>query len=286
MINKTHTTKDIEELYHKMDRPAKRIGFVPTMGSLHRGHVSLIRQAKAENDLTVCSIFVNPKQFNQSADYDAYPRNIEKDVALLEEEGCDIVFIPSETTMYPQPVDLSLNFGHLESVLEGKYRPGHFNGVGIVVSKLLHMTQPDRVYFGQKDLQQVAVVRHLVDALSFPVEVITSPTVREPEGLAYSSRNVRLSAKGHQEALIFSHSLQSAATLLSNGKPLKEVKAEIQSNFEQNPAATLEYMELVNRDTFEILHYQDKNIPIPQALCIAGEVEGVRLIDNILLDQH
>lgn len=280
MIKITYTPEEIKAYYKGVAREKLKIGFVPTMGSLHEGHASLIRRSKQENDLTVCSIFVNPTQFNQPDDFDKYPRNTNDDLSILTDEGCDMVFLPETETMYATANPIKLNFGQLETVLEGKFRPGHFNGVGLIVAKFLNMVDPDKVYFGQKDLQQVAVIRMLTNGLSFPVQVITCPVIREESGLAHSSRNARLSDNGRQKALIFHQSLKKAEKMLYDGESMQTILSHINDDFDTSDAS-LEYLNLVNANSFDI--YQSYDETKNQALCIAGQVEDVRLIDNIIL---
>jgi len=175
-----------------LKQEGQQIGFVPTMGALHLGHISLIRRARQENAVVICSIFVNPIQFNNPDDLAKYPRTLESDAAMLDEAGCDAVFAPTTVEMYPEPDTTIFDFGMLDKVMEGKFRPGHFNGVAIVVRHLLEIVRPDVVYFGEKDFQQLTIVRKMVDMLSLPVRIVTCPIVRETDGLAMSSRNQRL----------------------------------------------------------------------------------------------
>ena len=260
----------------------KKIGFVPTMGALHAGHMSLIAASKSENDFTVCSIFVNPKQFNNPEDLKKYPRDVEKDCRMLKEAGCDVVFLPSEKEIYAGNNNVvTFSFGYLEHLMEGKYRPGHFNGVGIIVTKLFNIVMPDRAYFGQKDLQQFIVISNLVRELSLNVELKCIPIVRESDGLAMSSRNVRLKEGSRPAALIFNRSLREAEELIKNGIPVETVKEKIRKRFADQVKANLEYFEIVNAQDLMPLTGVD-----PQkkaAVCIAGYVEGIRLIDNIII---
>src|SRR6478735_2463281 len=179
------------------------VGLVPTMGALHTGHLTLIKEAKAENDLTVCSIYVNPTQFNNASDLAKYPRLLEKDSQLLKEAGCDVLFAPENSEMYASPSELKLEFGQLDKILEGKFRPGHFSGVGLVVSKLFNIVKPDRAYFGQKDFQQFAIISKLNEELLFGISLKAVYIVREEDGLAMSSRNLRLSSEERKKAIIF-----------------------------------------------------------------------------------
>ncbi|MFA7472785.1 MAG: pantoate--beta-alanine ligase [Spirosomataceae bacterium] len=259
-------------------RQQSSVGLVPTMGALHQGHLELVKAARAENDLVVCSIFVNPTQFNNPDDLSAYPRTLEADCRLLESVGCDIVFAPSVEEMYPYPLDLSLNFGTLETVMEGAFRPGHFNGVGIVVSKFFNLIQPHRAYFGQKDLQQTAIIKSLIRNLSYPIELRICPTVRESDGLAMSSRNVRLTPEERSIAPTIYRILNECKTALLEGTPVEVALKNARDAFSQQPAFRLEYIELVDADTLKPLNETGK----ANALCVAVHLGNVRLIDNIV----
>lgn len=259
-------------------RQQSSVGLVPTMGALHQGHLELVKAARAENDLVVCSIFVNPTQFNNPDDLSAYPRTLEADCRLLESVGCDIVFAPSVEEIYPYPLDLSLNFGTLETVMEGAFRPGHFNGVGIVVSKFFNLIQPHRAYFGQKDLQQTAIIKSLIRNLSYPIELRICPTVRESDGLAMSSRNVRLTPEERSIAPTIYRILNECKTALLEGTPVEVALKNARDAFSQQPAFRLEYIELVDADTLKPLNETGK----ANALCVAVHLGNVRLIDNIV----
>lgn len=259
----------------------KSIGFVPTMGALHEGHLQLLRASAQENDVTVCSIFVNPTQFNNPDDYKHYPRTMEQDAALLKTVGCDILFAPHAEEVYVQQPLLQFSFGPLETVMEGEHRPGHFNGVATIVSKLFHFVQPHRAYFGQKDLQQVAIVKQLVQALSFDVEVVRYPTIREANGLAMSSRNRRLDAAQQQTATILYSALQLAKEQLGK-KPIYTIKATVEAYLANADQVQLEYFEIVHPDSLQPL--TDLQPGQEVALCIAAFVGPVRLIDNILVN--
>lgn len=256
------------------------IGFVPTMGALHEGHTALIEKAKRENNVVISSIFVNPVQFNNPDDLARYPRTLEEDCQKLEAVGCDIVFTPSVAEMYAEPVTLRLNFGDLETVMEGAFRPGHFNGVGIVVAKLFNIVQPNRAYFGQKDLQQVAVIRRLIRDLSFPVELIRCPTVREADGLAMSSRNRNLTPAEREQAPTLFQALTLAHELLKEGHSMAQVKTAVRNVFTNNPNFRLEYVEIVNADTLQIAN--EVLAPGQTAICLAAHLGNVRLIDNLV----
>ncbi|QDK82460.1 pantoate--beta-alanine ligase [Spirosoma sp. KCTC 42546] len=261
-------------------RPEKTIGFVPTMGALHEGHIKLIETARQENDIVISSIFVNPVQFNNPDDLARYPRTLEEDSQQLEAAGCDLVFAPSVAEMYSEPPAIRLNFGGLETVLEGAFRPGHFNGVGIVVSKLFNIVQPTRAYFGQKDLQQVAVIRRLIRDLNFPVELIRCPTVREADGLAMSSRNRNLTSTEREQAPTLFKALTLAHDLLMEGQGTVQAKVAVTSLFAANPHFRLEYVEVVNADTLQ--QASEVLAPGQTAICLAAHLGNVRLIDNLV----
>lgn len=263
---------------HRM--AGRSIGFVPTMGALHQGHISLVERARKENEVVVCSIFVNPTQFNNPDDLKKYPRTLETDCELLEPAGCDYVFAPSAKEMYPTTPKLSLDFGNLEYVMEGKFREGHFNGVGIVVSKLFHLVNPTRAYFGQKDLQQVAVLRRMVNDLSFDLELIPCPTLREKDGLAMSSRNTRLSAEARKIAPQLHKALQKAKDLLIQGRTSVETQKAIADFFKGIPEFRLEYFEIADFDNLEPI--ESLNTRGQTAICTAAYLNDVRLIDNIV----
>ena len=274
--------KTIAETKNYLKNQNKSIGFVPTMGALHAGHLSLIERSKLENDLTVCSIFVNPTQFNNPEDLKKYPRTLERDCEMLESVGCDVVFAPSAAEMYPTLPVLKIDFGNLERVMEGKFRAGHFNGVGIVVSKLFNIVKPNRAYFGQKDFQQVAVLRQLVKDLSFDLELISCSTLREKDGLAMSSRNARLTPENRILAPEIYKSLLLAKGFLMVGKSISETQLAVNQHFMKFAAFKLEYFEIVDFDSLETLEEFDFNKKT--ALCIAAFLENVRLIDNIVLN--
>lgn len=256
------------------------IGLVPTMGALHAGHLTLVDTARRDNDVVVSSIFVNPVQFNNPDDLARYPRTLEEDCQQLEAAGCDVVFIPSVSEMYPESPTLKMNFGELETVMEGAFRPGHFNGVGIVVAKLFNIIQPDRAYFGQKDLQQVAVIRQLVRDLSIPVELVRCPTVRESDGLAMSSRNRNLSPDEREQATALFKALTLARELLAEGHSTAQAKAAVTGYFVGNPHFRLEYVETVNADTLQLAN--EVLAPGQTAICLAAHLGNVRLIDNLV----
>ncbi len=259
----------------------KSIGFVPTMGALHSGHLSLIKRSLDENDLTVVSIFVNPLQFDNQDDLKKYPRILNEDLEFLEGHEVDIVFTPLEVDFYRSKPLVSIDFGALVETLEGKYREGHFEGVGVVVSKLLHLVQPHRAYFGLKDLQQFLLIRQMCLDLSFQCEVIGVETVRESTGLALSSRNRRLSTEGKETATIIYQGLKQMEEGIFNKRSLSDLLQEIRGLYIQKKGFELEYLEAVN--PLSLSAVEDYSGLDELAICVAGYVEGIRLIDNIYL---
>ena len=266
-------------------RKGREIGLVPTMGALHEGHISLVRTAARENDVTVCSIFINPTQFNNPEDFKNYPVNIGGDTNLLESSGCNAVFMPDRDEMYESNSNetLTIDFGYLNTVCEGRYRPGHFNGVGLIVAKLFNIIMPDRAYFGQKDLQQFAVIRKLVSDLSYPVKLIRMPIIRETDGLAMSSRNLRIKPGDREGAVIFNKTLKQARELLLGGSLIDEIKDIANNSFKKNPVYRLEYLELVDADSFKLIDTYKRQPNL--AFCIAGYCRDIRLIDNLLINE-
>ncbi|EMR03836.1 pantoate--beta-alanine ligase [Cesiribacter andamanensis] len=262
-------------------RSGTTLGLVPTMGALHQGHLSLLQHALASCGHVVCSVFVNPTQFTRAEDLEKYPRMPEQDLALLEAAGCHTVFLPEVEEMYPSQALTHMHFGPLEAVMEGRYRPGHFSGVGLVVSKLFNIVQPDKAFFGQKDLQQCRIIEQLVRDLSFPIEITLVPTLREADGLALSSRNMRLSAAGRQTATHLHQALQQAARALQEGASPQTAQNGALSYLQGVPELEPEYFCIVEGGTLQELDtvLQAESV----ALCVAAYVEGVRLIDNLLL---
>lgn len=257
----------------------KTIGFIPTMGALHYGHISLVKSATSQCDITVVSIFVNPTQFNNSNDLLNYPRTLEADVELLSEIDCDIVFAPNVAEMYPEnsfPIQLEL--GNLANVMEGKYRPGHFDGVVTVVNRLFEIVKPDKAFFGLKDFQQVSVIRFMTKSLQLPVEIIACPTLREQSGLAMSSRNMRLSETDKKDSLIIYEALKLAKELAKNSSPDGVKNKTIE--FFNKGKLKLEYFEIVNPNTLESL---EKEWVSSATACVVAYCGEVRLIDNMKL---
>jgi pantoate--beta-alanine ligase len=259
----------------------KSIGLVPTMGALHAGHLQLIAASKAENDITVCSVYVNPTQFNNSADLAKYPRTLAKDQEMLANVGCDVVFAPSNQEMYQLPAQLKFDFGALDKTLEGEFRPGHFSGVALVVSKLFNIVQPHRAYFGQKDYQQLKVITKLASELLFDLEIKSVPIVRESDGLAMSSRNQRLSAHERQNALVLFQCLQLGKQQLKAGIDLAEVKSLVKAKCDSVPGVRLEYFELAEIENLSLV----ESVRNGTILLMAAFVGDVRLIDNLMMDE-
>jgi len=261
--------------------PGKSIGFVPTMGALHDGHLALVRKSTQENDLTVCSIYVNPTQFNNPDDLARYPRTIDQDMEKLNIVGCDVLFCPSNSEIYPEKTIIRFDFGPLEQIMEGAFRPGHFSGVAKVVSKLFNIVQPDIAYFGQKDFQQFKIIECLVHELKFNVRLRCEPIYREKDGLAMSSRNMRLSDDQRKNAIVFYESLQLARQRLKEGLLISAAREEIRQYCESKPEVRLEYLELADTTNFVQLASATNSA----ILLIAGYVGDVRLIDNLLLNE-
>jgi pantoate--beta-alanine ligase len=276
---KTVTT--IEELRQELDAArtqGKRVGFVPTMGFLHRGHLSLIRAARAENDMVLVSNFVNPLQFGAAEDLEGYPRDLARDAAMCEGEGVDFIFAPSVEEMYPEPSPIRVTVGSLGDVLCGRTRPGHFDGVATVVAKLFNIAGECRAYFGRKDAQQLVVIRQLARSLNFPVEVVGCATVREPDGLAMSSRNTYLGAEERKAAVILKQALDEAASKIRFGDRDAAKAARLMAEtIEAEPLARLDYAAAVNPDTLTDLDV----IEGPALLAVAAWVGKARLIDNV-----
>ena len=259
----------------------KTIGLVPTMGALHNGHLALINASKAQNQVTVATIYINPTQFNNLSDLEKYPRSLDEDVAMLKKVGCEVVFIPDNGEMYESATHLTFEFGPLDTVMEGKYRPGHFSGVALVVSKLFNIVQPDHAYFGQKDWQQFAIIKQVAKELKFDLALHSVPTFREEDGLVMSSRNLRLTSKQRRHANVFYNALLTAKKNLQNGKNVSEVKHIVNEIVGEAEDVRLEYFEVadsINLNVLEFVNGTEKPI-----LCIAGYVGDVRLIDNMFL---
>ena len=258
------------------------LGLVPTMGALHEGHLSLIRRAGAENATLAVSIFVNPTQFGPQEDYDAYPKDMDRDLALLKREGAHLVFVPSVEEMYPVGFDTWVEVGALARRLEGEYRPGHFRGVATVVTRLLNIVRPDRAYFGQKDAQQGLIIKRLNADLNLGVEIVVAPTVREADGLAASSRNIYLSPKERQEAPVLYRSLCLAQKMYEGGsRDAEAIRQAITRLIGEESLATIDYVSVADASTLEELEY----IAQPALVSLAVRIGKTRLIDNITLSE-
>lgn len=270
----------LKELVAAQKNAGKVVGFVPTMGALHTGHLSLVAEASKRCDFVVVSIFVNPTQFNDPKDLEKYPRTLDADVKLLETTACNLVFAPSVETMYPEPDTRVFDFGSLATVMEGKFRPGHFNGVGQVVSRLFDLVQPHKAFFGQKDFQQFAIIKHMTNQLGLSVEVVSCPIVREVSGLAMSSRNMLLSGQERIEATAIHRTLTWAKSECKNRR-IEELKKEISRQINAVDCLEVEYVEIADAATLQSVN--DWNDAQSIVLCVAVYCGKVRLIDNVLL---
>ncbi len=260
----------------------RRIGLVPTMGYLHNGHLSLVRQARQECDLVVVSIFVNPMQFGVGEDFEDYPRDLTRDCALLEQEQADVVFAPTVKDMYPHGYKSFVEVeGEITAKMCGVSRPGHFRGVTTVVSKLFHICQPDLAFFGQKDAQQAMILEKMVRDLNFPLKIVRVPIVREEDGLALSSRNVYLNPQERQEALVLNQSLQAACQLIMDGeRDVEKVKDLIRNIIAASPGAQIDYIELNTADDLASLERVEGTV----LMALAVKFGTTRLIDNLLVE--
>lgn len=257
------------------------VGFVPTMGYLHQGHLALVKQARAENSIVVASIFVNPTQFGPTEDFKSYPRDTERDLAMLRKERTDIVFMPSAEEMYPEGFNSWVDVEKVTDRLEGSYRPGHFKGVATVVAKLFNIVEPARAYFGQKDAQQALVIKKMVADLNMNLEVIVAPTVRESDGLAMSSRNVYLNPQERQAATVLFKALTLAQNTLKKGERNAEtIRQQMTSLISKEPLAKIEYVSIADAQTLEELSKIDR----PALVSLSVRFGKTRLIDNMLLE--
>lgn len=273
-----HTIKDLQAGLTALKAQGKKVGLVPTMGALHAGHASLVKRSVSENEVTVVSVFVNPTQFNDKNDLEKYPRTLDADCLLLEECGADFAFAPSVDEMYPEPDTRQFSYAPLDTVMEGAFRPGHFNGVCQIVSKLFDAVQPDRAYFGEKDFQQLAIIREMVRQLDYQLEIVGCPIVREEDGLALSSRNKRLSDEERENALNISHTLFESRTFATN-HTVSETQKMVEGAIAAAPGLRLEYFEIVDGNTLQkIANWEDTTYAVGCITVFCGEV---RLIDNI-----
>lgn len=274
------SAKEMTFLSKELGRSGQTIGFVPTMGALHEGHLSLVRAAREQTDIVVISIFVNPTQFGPNEDFSRYPRTFEKDSAMLAAEKTDYIFSPSVEEMYPKDATSWVDIEGPSGKLDGRSRPGHFRGVTTVVSKLFNIVQPDMAFFGQKDAAQVAVIRKMVRDLNFPVQIVVCPIVRETDGLAMSSRNAYLNAEQRKQALVLSQALKKVERLAAEGEtnPEKLIAAGQQA-MAAEPAVRLDYFEVVNPDTLDPVN----DVSGGALVAVAAFVGTTRLIDNLLI---
>ncbi len=271
----------IEEMWQLRQRLARSVGFVPTMGYLHEGHLALVKKARAENSSVVASIFVNPTQFGPQEDYEKYPRDHELDLSMLEKEKTDIVFMPSVTEMYPARFNSWVEVGKVTERLEGATRPTHFRGVTTVVAKLFNIVEPTRAYFGQKDAQQLLVIKKMVADLNMNLEIITVPTVREPDGLAMSSRNIYLNPQQRRAALVLYQALSLAQQLWSKGeKDAERIRQEMVTLIKKQPLAAIDYVSIADTETLDELD----TVKPPALVSLAVRIGKTRLIDNVVLE--
>ncbi len=274
-----NTIKETRSFVLNQREQGLTIGFVPTMGALHPGHISLVERAVKENDVVICSIFVNPIQFNNPEDLKKYPRTLEKDLEMLQEAGCKAVFVPTVEEMYPEEIHKNYDFGALANVMEGAFRPGHFNGVAIVVHKLFDITLPHRAYFGEKDYQQLQIIKALVRIENLPVEIVPCPISRNTDGLARSSRNERLTSE-MRSAAPFIYKILNEAKSMAATNTAAEIISMIEQNFNKHPLLKLEYFSIASGNDLQAV---TGKISEGDMGFIAVFAEGIRLIDNIQL---
>ena len=273
-----HTIEDLQAGLSVLKAQGKKVGLVPTMGALHAGHASLVKRSVNENDVTVVSVFVNPTQFNDKNDLVKYPRTLEADCKLLEDCGATLVFAPSVEEMYPEPDTRQFGYAPLDTVMEGAFRPGHFNGVCQIVSKLFDAVKPHRAYFGEKDFQQLAIIREMVRQMKFDLEIVGCPIVREEDGLALSSRNARLSSDERENALNISRTLFKSRTFAATHS-VSETQKMVEDAIEAAPGLRLEYFEIVDGNTLQKINdWENTSYAVGCITVFCGEV---RLIDNI-----
>lgn len=273
------TIKETRDFAEKARHSGKTIGFVPTMGALHEGHISLVQRAREENDVVIVSIFVNPIQFNNPDDLKKYPRNLKKDVEMLAKAGCEVVFHPSEEEMYPKRVEKNYDFGNLATVMEGEFRPGHFNGVAIVVKRLFEITLPHKAYFGEKDFQQLQIIRALVRNEKLDLEIVPCPISREADGLARSSRNERLTPD-LRRAAPYIHLVLEEARNLAPAHNADQIINFVREKFSDHPLLKLEYFSISDGETLQPVTGRVLPGNYGFIAVFAGEI---RLIDNIRL---
>lgn len=280
-MNICKTIAQVRAAHETFGHGRKTLGLVPTMGALHQGHLSLVRAAKAQCDAVAVSIFVNPTQFGPNEDFSKYPRTFERDCALLDKEHVDLLFAPSVEEMYPQNTVTSVTVEGLSEKLDGRSRPGHFRGVTTVVAKLFHIVEPDKAFFGQKDAAQAAIIRRMVRDLNLPVEIVVCPIVREPDGLAMSSRNAYLDPEQRKSALVLRRSLEEIEELFKQGeRSLEKLIASGKQTLLTEPSVRLDYLEIVDPDSLDPV----TEISRPTLVAVAAYVGTTRLIDNVVLE--
>jgi len=273
----------MQQFSRSVRQAGKRLGFVPTMGALHAGHLSLVKMARERSDCVAVSIFVNPLQFGPTEDFSMYPRTFERDCQLLESEGVDVVFAPTVEAMYPTGAKTTVEVAEISDRLDGRSRPGHFKGVTTVVSKLFNIVQPDFAFFGQKDAAQVAILRRMVRDLNFDLEIVVGPIVREPDGLAMSSRNAYLSPEERKQALVLHRALVQVERRFTSGeRDVQRLVSAGKQVIAGEPAAKLDYLEIVDPDTLEPV----SDLSCGALVAVAVWIGATRLIDNLSLPQR
>lgn len=273
---------DLRAFVRQIKSLNQSLGFVPTMGALHNGHISLIEASQKNCQITICSIFVNPTQFNDKKDLERYPRTPDKDIQLLKKANCNALFLPDAEEIYPKTEEkINFDFGNLDKLLEGKYRPGHFNGVAQVVKRLFELVTPNKAFFGSKDFQQVLIVKSLVNKLNLNINIISCPILREPDGLAMSSRNTLLTKKEREIAGRIPKIMQAAKEIIIN-KNITEAKQFVISEVSKEPLMNLDYFEICNPETLENIAYLKSNEKMVALIAIF--VGKIRLIDNLIID--
>ncbi|MFT6849655.1 MAG: pantoate--beta-alanine ligase [Sphingobacteriales bacterium] len=277
-----NSSEQLNEEISALKKNGQTVGFVPTMGALHSGHLSLLEEAGKQCDIVVISIFVNPTQFNDISDFSKYPRTLDADVNLLTDVKCDIVFAPELKVIYPEQSDFKHTFGELENKLEGSHRPGHFNGVGQVLHRLFSIVKPDKAFFGLKDYQQFLIINRLVEDFAFPIEIIGCETRRDENGLALSSRNTRLSELDYNNALMLNQTLRAVRAAYQEGAGPEAILQMAEFQIKSNPAISLEYFEICDgKNLNALIAFNPEATPIA---LVAAKVGDVRLIDNMFLN--
>jgi pantoate--beta-alanine ligase len=276
-----NTIKEMQAFTKALKAEGKTVGFVPTMGALHEGHMSLLRRSIEENDVTVASIFINPTQFGPSEDFNRYPKDHKADMEKISTLNVEVVFLPDVSEIYPKGFSTFIYVGGIGSILCGASRPDHFNGVATVVTKLFNIVMPDKAYFGQKDFQQTVVIKKLVKELGFDIDIVACPIIREDDGLAMSSRNSYLSDEERKSALILNKALQYGETLMVSGKEdnISSVKDKIAALIKSDTLVKIDYVEIVGTQYLEKI----QEVKLPAAICIAVNIGNTRLIDNIIV---